>query len=326
MQRLVILGLVLSGTALAQISQFPSTSALTFTSTANSVVVTGANCATGTCNFAFSSTAVMPGTLSVVGSITSGAGGSTAGIMGLTQGTLPGLGTTQISFMAPTSVTSYGLLYPGAAPAANQVLLQGTPASGISTGVFTTFSSTNLTDTATIGYLAGTQTWTNTNTFSTIQPNSVNFNSGLRSRISSAADGLLRIADSTASNTVSFDLIGPSSFQWGAADAAAPVAQLMGVQNVIAGTSNTAGADWTIKGSRGTGTGAGGAINFQVSPASGSGSTQNALVTALGISGAGIISMLNLKTTGAATGKTVVCVDTATGILYASTSGVACAN
>ncbi len=34
----------------------------------------------------------------------------------------------------------------------------------------------------------------------------------------------------------------------------------------------------------------------------------------------------DLKTTGAATGKTVVCVDTSTGRLYASSSGVACAN
>lgn len=34
----------------------------------------------------------------------------------------------------------------------------------------------------------------------------------------------------------------------------------------------------------------------------------------------------SLKTTGAATGKTVVCVDTSTGQLYASSSGVACAN
>lgn len=40
----------------------------------------------------------------------------------------------------------------------------------------------------------------------------------------------------------------------------------------------------------------------------------------------GQIQILALKTTGAATGKTVVCVDTSTGQLYASTSGVACAN
>ncbi len=41
---------------------------------------------------------------------------------------------------------------------------------------------------------------------------------------------------------------------------------------------------------------------------------------------AGVIEFFPLKTTGAASGKTVVCVDTTTGILYASTSGVACAN
>lgn len=41
---------------------------------------------------------------------------------------------------------------------------------------------------------------------------------------------------------------------------------------------------------------------------------------------AGAVALTNLKTTGAATGKTVVCVDVVTGVLYASTSGVACAN
>ncbi len=39
-----------------------------------------------------------------------------------------------------------------------------------------------------------------------------------------------------------------------------------------------------------------------------------------------VAQMNALKTTGAATGKTVVCVDTSTGQLYASSSGVACAN
>ena len=38
------------------------------------------------------------------------------------------------------------------------------------------------------------------------------------------------------------------------------------------------------------------------------------------------VKIEGLKTTGAANGKTVVCVDTSTGQLYASTSGVACAN
>jgi hypothetical protein len=38
------------------------------------------------------------------------------------------------------------------------------------------------------------------------------------------------------------------------------------------------------------------------------------------------IGSATLTTTGAAAGKTVVCVDTATGLLYASTSASACAN
>ena len=72
--------------------------------------------------------------------------------------------------------------------------------------------------------------------------------------------------------------LGAGSFRLGAPDAAAPVAQTLGVQNVIAGTSNTAGAALTIEGSQGTGTGVGGGIIFQVAPAGSTGTTQNALV------------------------------------------------
>lgn len=44
------------------------------------------------------------------------------------------------------------------------------------------------------------------------------------------------------------------------------------------------------------------------------------------LSAPGDISAVGLKTTGAASGKTIVCVDVSTGRLYASSSGVACAN
>ena len=76
-----------------------------------------------------------------------------------------------------------------------------------------------------------------------------------------------------------------ATLQLGAADAAAPVAQTLQVQSVVAGTSNTAGTNWTLKGSAGTGTGAGGSIIFQVSPAGSSGTAQNAYATALTIAG-----------------------------------------
>jgi hypothetical protein len=70
---------------------------------------------------------------------------------------------------------------------------------------------------------------------------------------------------------------GAANLRFGAADAAAPVAQTLSVQSVVAGTTNTAGADFTITGSQGTGTGAGGSIIFQVAPAGTTGTVQNAL-------------------------------------------------
>jgi hypothetical protein len=76
---------------------------------------------------------------------------------------------------------------------------------------------------------------------------------------------------------------GTANLRFGAADAAAPVAQTLSVQSVVAGTSNIAGANLTITGSQGTGTGAGGSIIFQVAPAGSSGTAQNALATALTI-------------------------------------------
>jgi hypothetical protein len=75
------------------------------------------------------------------------------------------------------------------------------------------------------------------------------------------------------------------NFRFGAADAASPLAQTLSVQSVVAGTSNTAGQNFTITGSQGTGTGAGGSLIFQVAPAGGSGTAQNALSTALTIAG-----------------------------------------
>lgn len=77
-----------------------------------------------------------------------------------------------------------------------------------------------------------------------------------------------------------------ANLQFGAADAAAPVAQTLSVQSVVAGTTDTAGVNFTIKASAGTGTGAGGSIIFQVAPAGSSGSSQNAYTTILTLSGA----------------------------------------
>ena len=67
------------------------------------------------------------------------------------------------------------------------------------------------------------------------------------------------------------------NFRFGAADAATALAQTLSVQSVVAGTAgNVAGANFTINGSQGVGSGAGGSLIFQVAPA---GSTATFTVT-----------------------------------------------
>jgi hypothetical protein len=82
-----------------------------------------------------------------------------------------------------------------------------------------------------------------------------------------------------------------ATFRLGLADAATAVAQTLSVQSVVAGTSNTAGANFSINGSRGTGTGAGGSLLLRTAPAGSSGTAQNALVTAVAITAAGNVGI-----------------------------------
>ncbi len=78
-----------------------------------------------------------------------------------------------------------------------------------------------------------------------------------------------------------------ATLQHGAADAASPVAQTLKFQDVVAGTSNTAGVNATIQAPAGTGTGAGGSLIFQVAAAGSSGTAKNAWATALTIASTG---------------------------------------
>lgn len=107
-----------------------------------------------------------------------------------------------------------------------------------------------------------------------------------------------------------------ATLQLGNLDAAGPVAQTLSAQSVITGTSNTAGANWTLQGSRSTGTGVGGSIIFATSPAGSTGSTQNAATTALTINTTGTVI---------ASGKTLTLGNAATtaltpGVLAATTN------
>ena len=89
-------------------------------------------------------------------------------------------------------------------------------------------------------------------------------------------------------NTV---LVSPATatIQLGAFDAVAPVAQTLQAQSVVAGTSNTAGADWSFYGSKSTGTGAGGSLKFYTSPAGSTGTAQNAGVLGLTLDSTGAL-------------------------------------
>ncbi len=100
-------------------------------------------------------------------------------------------------------------------------------------------------------------------------------------------DGFFKISNNAATAASYFGTPANANFQFGSTDAAAPVAQTIKVQDVIAGTSNVAGVNTIIQASAGTGTGTGGSLLFQTAPAGSTGTAKNAWVTALTINGAG---------------------------------------
>lgn len=83
-----------------------------------------------------------------------------------------------------------------------------------------------------------------------------------------------------------------AEWQHGSVDAASPVAQTIRAQSVVAGTTNTAGVDFTFAGSRGTGTGLGGDIVLKTGRAGSTGSAQNATTETLRIKATGAIQVL----------------------------------
>lgn len=70
------------------------------------------------------------------------------------------------------------------------------------------------------------------------------------------------------------------------ADAAAPQAQTLSVQNVLAGTTNAGGGGLTLRGPLSTGSGTPGDLTFQTGTTGGAATVQNAAATALTIKGA----------------------------------------
>jgi len=102
---------------------------------------------------------------------------------------------------------------------------------------------------------------------------------------------------------------GAANLRLGAADTTgttAPTPQFLSAQSWLSSTTNNqTGANFTIDGSQGTGTGAGGSIIFRVAPAGGtSNGVQNALATALTINSDRSVTF-NAANTSFGTGTTV---------------------
>lgn len=107
-----------------------------------------------------------------------------------------------------------------------------------------------------------------------------------------------QIASSTAtSGDVKLGREGAANWRLGAAAAASPVAQTLSVQNVVAGTTNTAGTTWTLRGSLGTSQGVPGRIHLTSGAMiAASGTTQQTAVDRI-ISGATKVLTNNSATT-----------------------------
>lgn len=109
-----------------------------------------------------------------------------------------------------------------------------------------------------------------------------------RSQLTSPLNGALLLSNTAVTN--SFTLSAPTAtatptLQLGSLDAAAPIAQTIQCQSVVAGTAAANGVNLTISGSLPTGTGTSGDIIIQTGVKTGSGTTQGTPTTALTIKG-----------------------------------------
>lgn len=104
--------------------------------------------------------------------------------------------------------------------------------------------------------------------------------------ITSGGASTIRFANN--SSTALFSLSAPVTpvMQLGSVDASTATAQSLFVQSVVAGTSNVAGANFTIRGSLSTGSGGSGDIIFQTGGTGAAATVQNTATAALTIKGA----------------------------------------
>lgn len=182
------------------------------------------------------------------------------------------------------------------------------PTSSTSAG----YASVVTTDTANATFITGVFPSASANTSLTNMPLSTSMRSG------SAATGGLILGTQANAPVIFFTggnafanerlriLGSAASFVYGGPDAAAPGAVTFSTQNVLTGTSNTAGSNFTLNASQGTGTGAGGSVIVQVAPAGSTGSTQNALTAALTIDSTKLATFAGAISAGIVTGAAFI--------------------
>jgi hypothetical protein len=101
----------------------------------------------------------------------------------------------------------------------------------------------------------------------------------------------LAFGPGTAVRDTFLERAGAANFRFGSPDAASPVAQIASVQNVVAGTSNTAGVVWDFYDSAGTGNAASGGFAWYTHPLGSSGTGQNSAVSEMTLSSAGVLAL-----------------------------------
>ena len=140
---------------------------------------------------------------------------------------------------------------------------------------------------ATIARTDASQTFSGTQTFTTQVVNGTITTNGVGASINAGgaivAGGVFQVGGGSGAIASS---TGAGRWQFGNLDAAVPVAQIITAQSVVAGTTNTAGVNTTVKGSLSTGSGVSGDIIFQTGGTGAAATVQNTATNVLVLKGA----------------------------------------
>lgn len=213
--------------------------------------------------------------------------------LSLTVGSTPITGgtTTRILYDNAGALGEYTLTGSGTVVAMQTSPSLVTPALGVATGTSLALAGGTLgSNVLAIGGLALAESTTGTSPgwYAQITGDSVP-----RIRVGVNANDVASIGFGSGAGTrdLFLERAAAAKLRLGGADAASPVAQTLSVQNVVAGTTDTAGANLTIAGSQGTGTGLGGSVIISVATAGSTGSSQNALAAAITIASTKMVTL-----------------------------------